>query len=246
MRSITQENENIFLLAWFAFAIVIIFASLFRNRHPQKSIKIPRSATGVRRSISPQIKPTSHPQKKTHHKIPVIQHSPLALPLFPEKKTDNTSSECIRKSNKRRDSKTETPAPTEFFSSSILPSEIRFSHQFVYPSPSNPTGTVYPLPGMESANPVARISIAGQFMLIYNTQFGVLAPLCELSENDLAVHKNCLETQKVVFDRNLRFFKTRPVKTCGDQRVYATQIIKKEGLTLHVFDKIEQHAHIRK
>lgn len=246
MRNITQENENIFLLAWFALSAVIIFAALFGNRRTQKSVKIPVLITDVLRNASPQIKPTHHSHKKTRHKIPVMQNSPLKIPFFPEVKKDNTSPVRIHKANKRRNSTTEIPAPVAFFLSPILPSEIRFTDQFVYPFSSNPTDTVYPLPGMESANPVACIFITGQLTLVYNTQFGALAPLCELSENDLAVHKNCLETQKVVFDKKLRLFKTHPVRTCGDQRVYATQVIKKEGLTLHVFDKIEQHAHIRR
>lgn len=149
---------------------------------------------------------------------------------------------------KRNGSKKEIDiTSTQFSQLSTLPTEIRFSDELVYPSAPESDYQVYPLPGYQRSEPVAKVTINGHSIPIYNTQFGVLTARDFSDKSHTAVHQRCLENGQAVFAKNLGLFKTHPVRTAGDERVYAThQITNKDGLTLHLFDTTKQHAHPKK
>ena len=248
---ISRDCENILLFIWaltgtsFIAAYLIFRYSLVKT----KSIK----STAVLKTPYLKLRPpeTQHlveqniRRKKTHTKLQ--NHRAFSPILFYQLSQENTRKKPLQ-SLQNIQPETQTNISLEFCSvqSNTLPTEIQFSTQFIYPSSAYHHAIVYPLPGAQSTHPVARVCIANRYVLVYTTQFGVLEPSLKLSHDELTVHQNCLETGKVVFDKQARLFKTHPVRTCGDQRVYATKQVKKDGLTLHIFDDMVQHAHLGK
>jgi hypothetical protein len=156
---------------------------------------------------------------------------------------DNAPSKTfVVQGKKKQSSDPSKVQPTLFSPHSALPTEIRFSDEFVYPSPPNAPYQVYPLPGQERSKPIAKID--GR--LIYNTQYGVL---CienekEFFESDAKTHAKCLKNGNAVYDSRLHKYKTHYTGPSGDARVYAENRIHTEsGLILHLFDRIDRHAH---
>jgi hypothetical protein len=132
-----------------------------------------------------------------------------------------------------------------------IPTQIFFNcndTQYTYPPPPQATYSLHPLPSTGRSKPVARVTINNQIQTVYATQFGILRlqKKHKASQKDILIHQRCLENGQVVFDNKINLFKTHPVRTGGDQRVYATQQVKNEdGLTLHFFDQIAGHAHYK-
>lgn len=189
-------------------------------------------------------------RKIASQKIDLHENEPHSSDFFTytAEQKKSVSDITTTKSVKRRNSKETTDISSALFSAvSALPTEIRFSDEFIYPSAPQSHYQLYPLPGHQRSKPVAKVTINSHSTLIYNTQFGVLTTDDFSDESRVAVHQRCLENGQVVFSKICGLFKTHPIKTAGDERVYAThQIVNKEGLTLHLFDTSEQHTHYRK
>lgn len=252
-----ERSENIFLFGWaflLLFAFIVSFFQQISNRKNKKAksdiVKLPlNSGPGkITQPVTPE-KPRTNlfKNKKTGHAEPVMFNVDFFQVEIRRKKTPPNV--AVKKTEKRRNSMPQSDASSVQLSDApSLPAEIRFSDKYVYPSRPQDQYQLFPLPGgAQRSRPVANISVDDHSMLIYDTQFGVLTANDFLDKSHAEAHRRCLKNGQVVFAKNLRLFKTHPTGTAGDERVYATNTItNQDGLTLHLFDKIEQHAHCRK
>lgn len=245
---INKTLEDLFLLAWagaFVAAIIFTFVNIYKKNTKNKIKSAPNK-------LPPTIVPKEAFKQPIEHKKSRIRiraaekkaPDEVDYPIYAAKQEENLSN-IITKPTKRRNSEEKTDiSPTLFSAVPALPTNIRFSDEFVYPSPEGSRYQVYPLPGSEKSQPVARVTINNCSELIYNTQFGVLIADDLPDQKHVAAHQRCIKNGQVVFDRRIRLYKTHPVRTAGDERIYAThQLTTEDGLTLHLLDSVKQHAH---
>lgn len=244
----TETLENLFLLMWGSILSVLLFIYLY-GKYKEYTKK---------NALPARINPSffKEPKKKAEEadckkkrlkqfriKDSYREEEPFQLTLIQVKQIEDTPTRN-KKAEKRRNSDASTIPPVLFSHPLALPAEIRFSDKYVFPSPPDAPYAVYPLPGQEKSDPVARVTMNGHVMFIHNTQFGVLTARDFSDESQVQVHQRSLENGQVVFAKDIRLFKTHPIGTAGDVRVCAThQITTENGLTLHLFDLTIQHAH---
>ena len=239
--------ESLFLLIWGSVlgAFSILFLFMKHREYTEKKGKSVLIELPVAKKSVQETEQSIYKKRRTRVPKKTMQDEaeyPL-LDSFKTQRDERPHTLIVVKNTKKRNSDTSTLKPALLLDLPQLPAKIVFSDQFVFPSLPDAEYKVYPLPGQERSNPVARIN--GQ--LIYNTQFGVLTTHDVPDESHVAAHQRCLENGQVVFTKDIGLFKTHPVKTAGDERVYAThQIATQDGLTLHLFDSAKQHAHHRK
>ncbi|GEM_PF-6490291 len=238
LRPNSENLDNIFLLLSFVTCASLMAILAYINikklwRTPAATPKLPLPIRNVIEPIESEKVPRSRVRirKKTEEQSDAF--------------FDQISSKAfLIQTKKKRRSDASTVIPTLFLPHPALPAEIRFSDEFVYPSPQDSRYQIYPLPGPQKSQPVAKVKINGHNMLIRSTQFGVLTARDLPDESLIAAHERSLKNGQVVFAKDIRLFKTHPKL---DGRIYAThQITTQDGLTLHLFDKTEQHAHRKK
>lgn len=246
--STNKTIEDLFLLGWAGTLFVLIIFSFITN-YKKRASNTTKPAPHKLRPIIASEEESKRPNrlKKFRVKTPQIQKDDpdeVNHPAHPITQQEKNESDIIKTKNRRNSQEKTDASPTLFSAAPVLPAQIRFSDEFVYPSPEGGCYQVYPLPGPQKSQPVARVTIGSHSMLIRNTQFGVLTTQNLPDESHIAIHQRCIETGQVAYDSQSRLFKTRPVKTAGDERIYAThKITTEDGLTLHIFDTPIQHAH---
>lgn len=239
MSAKSEWAENLFLLAWGS-----VFVTLFIMFCIQKYEKYTAKKTKSLPIKLPPITVSEETVKKIRYKKLRGNTLPqMEQPLFLYEQ-DSVSNVTIQPTKRRHSQETIQVAPILSSAISTLPTEIRFSDEFVYPAPPDSPYQLYPLPGAQKSQPIARVTIHGHSMLVYNTQFGVLTTHDLPDESHVAAHRHCLENGRVTFAKDVGLFKTHTVRTAGDGRIYATRrMTTQDGLTLHLFDTTEQHAH---
>lgn len=237
LRSNTENLEILFLILAIATFGAVMAVLMYQNRKKScRTLAATRKPLLPIRNVIESTKNAEIPHKVFRIRKKDYQKKTEEQPdaFFPQPR------DFIVQSPKKRKLSASTVTPAVLSSHPAL-TEIRFSDEYIYPSPENSRYQVYPLPGPPRSQPVAKVSINGHNTLIYNTQFGVLIARDLPDESLLTAHKRCLENGRVVFAKDVGLFKTHP---SHDVRIYAThQMTNQEGLTLHLFDMTEQHAH---